>query len=285
MCSSDDSFTLPPTCLYNSCLDMMAPSAPHLLHTIRISIIIPVYNEGQFIEEVLCRVQAVNLKNKFQIEKELIVVDDGSVDGTREWLIEMQERQATGFSEAEVQGGKAKLRLDNIRFLFQRQNRGKGAALRLGFAEASGSIVLIQDADLELDPQDYPKLLEPILAGRADVVYGSRFLGEPHQASYSIHYLGNRFLTGLSNLFTNMNISDMETCYKVFRREILTGIRLQSDRFGFEPEFTAEIARRKWRLCEVPVSYMSRTYKGGKKINWRDGLETIWCILRFNLLR
>jgi glycosyltransferase involved in cell wall biosynthesis len=175
---------------------MMPLSAPPLSHIIRISIIIPVYNEGQFIEEVLCRVQAVNLKNKFQIEQELIVVDDGSVDGTREWLIEMQERQATGFSEAEVQGGKAKLRLDNIRFLFQRQNRGTGAALRLGFAEASGSIVLIQDADLELDPQDYPKLLEPILARRADVVYGSHFLGEPHQASYSVHYLGNRFLTG-----------------------------------------------------------------------------------------
>jgi glycosyltransferase involved in cell wall biosynthesis len=207
------------------------------------------------------------------------------VDGTREWLIEMQERQATGFSEPEVQGGKAKLRLDNIRFLFQRQNRGKGAALRLGFAEASGSTVLIQDADLELDPQDYPKLLEPILAGRADVVYGSRFLGELHPASYSVHYLGNRFLTGLSNLFANMNISDMETCYKVFRREILTGIRLQSDRFGFEPEFTAKIARGKWRVCEVPVSYTSRTYRGGKKINWRDGLETIWCILRFNLFR
>jgi glycosyltransferase involved in cell wall biosynthesis len=237
----------------------------------------PVYNERTYIEEILRRVQAS------AVHKEVIVVDDGSSDGTREWLLEMARQQAAGAREAEILGGQARLQLENLRFFFQDKNRGKGAALRRGLVEATGNVILVQDADLEYDPRDYGKLLEPILDGRADVVYGSRFMGGPQRVHYFWHYVGNKFLTLLSDMLTNLKLSDMETGYKVFRREVLEGIRLRSDGFGFEPEITAKVAKGKWRVYEVPISYSGRTYQEGKKITWRDGLRTLWWILRFSL--
>ena len=243
-----------------------------------LSVVIPVYNERAYIEEVLLRVQAVGL------EKEVLVIDDGSTDGTRELLKELEKAQATGQAEVTIQNGRGLLSLSHTRFIFQDRNRGKGAALRRGFELAAGDIILIQDADLEYDPKDYGKLLEPIFDGRADVVYGSRFLGGPQRVHYFWHYAGNKFLTLLSDMLTNLKLSDMETCYKVFRREVVRDIRFRSDRFGFEPECTAKIARGNWRVYEVPISYAGRTYAEGKKITWRDGLITLWCILRYNLL-
>jgi glycosyltransferase involved in cell wall biosynthesis len=245
--------------------------------TMKVSVVIPVYNERVFIEEVLLRVQAI------QIDKELLVIDDCSTDGTRALLQGLSEAKASGKREVAVQEGKARLSLDNIRFIFQEKNQGKGAALRRGFQEASGDIILVQDADLEYDPQDYGKLLSPIFDGRADVVYGSRFLGGPQRVHYFWHYVGNKFLTLLSDVMTNLKLSDMETCYKVFRREVLQNIKLESNRFGFEPECTAKIAKGNWRIYEVPISYAGRTYAEGKKITWRDGFATLWCILRYNL--
>jgi glycosyltransferase involved in cell wall biosynthesis len=244
---------------------------------VTISIIIPVYNERAFIEEVLRRVQAVPM------EKEVLVIDDGSTDGTRELLRDLEQAQAAGQTEVSVHNGRTLLPLDNIRFIFQDRNCGKGAALRRGFEVANGEVLLVQDADLEYDPRDYPKLLEPILDGRADVVYGSRFLGGPQRVHYFWHYAGNKFLTLLSDMLTNLKLTDMETCYKVFRREVVQGIRFKSDRFGFEPECTAKVARGNWRVYEVPISYSGRTYAEGKKITWRDGFTTLWCILRYNL--
>ena len=243
----------------------------------KISVVIPVYNERNFIEQVLLRVQAVKL------DKEIVVIDDASTDGTRALLEEMEKARASGARGVAVQEGKVHLSLDNIRFLFQEQNHGKGAALRRGFESATGDIILVQDADLEYDPQDYDKLLGPIFDGRADVVYGSRFSGGPQRVHYFWHYAGNKFLTLLSDMLTNLKISDMETCYKVFRREVIQNIRFQSDRFGFEPECTAKIAKGNWRVYEVPISYSGRTYAEGKKITWRDGFSTLWCILRYNL--
>jgi glycosyltransferase involved in cell wall biosynthesis len=243
----------------------------------KVSIVIPVYNEHAFIEEVLLRVQAAPLN------KEILVIDDGSTDGTRALLQELDKAQAAGKRDVPVQNGKALLPLEHVRFFFQEHNRGKGAALRRGFEVATGDIVLVQDADLEYDPKDYDNLLAPILDGRADVVYGSRFLGGPQRVHYFWHYVGNKFLTLLSDMLTNIKLSDMETCYKVFRREVLREIQLKSDRFGFEPEFTAKMAKGNWRVYEVPISYSGRTYAEGKKITWRDGLSTLWYILRFNL--
>ena len=243
----------------------------------KVSVVIPVYNERAFIEEVLLRVQAS------PIEKEIILVDDKSTDGTRALLEGFDKAQAEGRREVAVQNGKARLCLENIRFIFQTQNGGKGAALRRGFEAATGDIVLVQDADLEYDPRDYPKLLEPILEEKADVVYGSRFLGGPQRVHYFWHYAGNKFLTLLSDIFTNLKLTDMETCYKVFRREVLQNIRLKSNRFGFEPEITAKISKGNWRIYEVSISYAGRTYAEGKKITWRDGISTLWCIIRFNL--
>jgi glycosyltransferase involved in cell wall biosynthesis len=236
-----------------------------------------VYNERAFIEEVLLRVQAS------PIDKEIVLVDDKSTDGTRALLEELDRTQAEGGREAIVHNGKARLPLENIRFLFQPQNAGKGAALRRGFEAATGDIVLVQDADLEYDPRDYGKLLEPIFDGRADVVYGSRFLGGPQRVHYFWHYAGNKFLTLLSDIFTNLKLTDMETCYKVFRREVLQGIKLESDRFGFEPEVTAKIAKGNWRIYEVPISYAGRTYAEGKKISWKDGVRALWAIFRYSL--
>jgi glycosyltransferase involved in cell wall biosynthesis len=219
--------------------------------------VIPVYNEVGTIKEIVGRVQAVDL------EKEIVIVDDGSTDGTRELLQEIT------------------LSHGNVRVLYHDHNQGKGAALRTGFESASGDIVIIQDADLEYDPREYPVLLGPILDGRADIVYGSRFLGGPHRVLFFWHYLGNKFLTLLSNALTNLNLTDMETCYKVFRREVLNDIQLKSNRFGFEPEFTAKIAKKDFRIYETPISYSGRTYAEGKKIGWKDGIKAVVAILWF----
>lgn len=243
--------------------------------SLTLSVIIAAYDERQFIEEILRRVQAETLV------AEIVIVDDGSKDGTREWLAEMRRLQQAGSREAAILNGSACLKLDGIRFLFQEKNQGKGAALRRGFAEATGDILLVQDADLEYDPREYPRLVEPILDGRADVVYGSRFLGGPTRVHFFWHYVGNKFLTLLSDMLTNLKITDMETCYKVFRREVIAGMKLRSNRFGFEPEITARVAKGRWRVYEVPISYAGRSYEEGKKITWRDGVTSLYAILRY----
>jgi glycosyltransferase involved in cell wall biosynthesis len=247
---------------------------------VKLSIVIPVFNERQFIAEVLRRVQAVHLET---VEKELVVVDDCSTDGTRELLRDMARAKAEGRPFALADSGEI-LDLASCKILFQERNQGKGAALRRGFKETTGDVIIIQDADLEYDPAVYPRLLEPIARGVADVVYGSRFLGGPHRVLYYWHYVANRLLTSLSNMLTNLNLTDIETCYKVFRREVLQGLRLHQDRFGIEPELTAKVARGKWRLYEVPISYFGRTYEEGKKVSWKDGIKGVYCILRYNLL-
>ena len=235
-----------------------------------LSVVIPVYNEAGTIEAILARVAAT------PHDKEIIVVDDASTDGSREYLESVHRNEAI---VRDATGEPAR-----IRILFQPENRGKGAALRLGFETATGSILLVQDADLEYDPKDYDVLLRPILDGQADVVYGSRFLGGPQRVLLFWHYLGNRTLTLLSNMLTNLNLTDMETCYKVFRREVLEGIgTLRSDRFGFEPEFTAKVARRRFRVYETPIAYHGRDYAEGKKITWRDGVAALWHIVRYRV--
>jgi glycosyltransferase involved in cell wall biosynthesis len=223
----------------------------------RVSIVIPVYNERGTIEELLKRVQAS------AVDKEIVIVDDGSTDGTRELL--------------------AGMRSPDLRVILQPENRGKGAALRRGFAEARGTVVIVQDADLEYDPGDYPALLEPIDRGVADVVFGSRFMGGPHRVLLFWHAVGNSVLTTLSNMLTNLNLTDVWTCYKVFRAEVLQSLTLREDRFGFEAEVTAKVARGPWRIYEVPISYHGRTYAEGKKITWKDGVRGVWCTLRYGL--
>ncbi len=236
--------------------------------TLILSVVIPVYNESNTIHEILRRVRAVPIK------KQIIVVDDCSKDGTREVLKELEERDG------------------DLTVVYHVINQGKGAALRTGLREATGDIVIVQDADLEYDPEQYPQLIQPIVEGLADVVYGSRFIGETHRVLYFWHSLANKFLTLLSNMFTNLNLTDMEVCYKVFRREVIQGIKLKSDRFGFEPEVTAKVARfqcpsrngqapRPCRIYEIPVSYHGRTYREGKKIGLRDGIQALYCILRY----
>lgn len=229
-----------------------------------LSIIIPVYNELTTVEEILARVQTAELPAG--LEREIVIVDDGSSDGTGELLDELCPTLGP-----------------TVKLLRHQENRGKGAALRTGFGEASGDILLIQDADLEYHPRDYPALLAPILDGEADVVYGSRFHGGAQRVLLFWHYLGNRALTFLSNMLSDLNLSDMETCYKVLRSEALEGIELHSNRFGIEPELTAKLAKRNLRIYEVPVSYYGRTYADGKKIGWRDGVAAVWAILRYNL--
>ncbi len=227
-----------------------------------LSIVIPVYNEKATLFEIIRRV----LASPVEMERELVLVDDFSTDGTRD----IYPQLASKFPNT------------NFRVFKHEVNQGKGAALRTGFAQARGDIVLIQDADLEYDPREYPKLLRPILDGKADVVYGSRFVGgDEHRVLYFWHYVGNRFLTLVSNMFTNLNLTDMETCYKVFRREVLAGIRIKSDRFGVEPEVTAKVARGGWRIYEVGISYSGRSYEEGKKITWKDGVQALYCIVRY----
>ena len=227
-----------------------------------LSVVIPVYNERDTLLEIIRRV----LHAPIDLQRELILVDDCSTDGTAELYPQLDQH----FPDA------------SIRVFKHPVNRGKGAALRTGFAQTTGDLVLVQDADLEYDPRDYPKLLKPILDGRADVVYGSRFVGgEEHRVLYFWHSVGNRFVTTLSNMFTDLNLTDMETCYKVFRAEVLKGITIKSDRFGVEPELTAKVARGKWRLYEVGISYSGRSYEEGKKITWRDGLKDVLSIIRF----
>jgi glycosyltransferase involved in cell wall biosynthesis len=226
---------------------------------IKLTIVIPVFNEKETIHDIIEAVSAT------PIRKEIVVVDDASNDGTRDILAAMQQ--------------------DGLKVFMHDKNQGKGAALQTGFLHATGDIVIIQDADLEYDPGEYPILLKPILDGRADVVYGSRFAGHgAHRVLYFWHYVGNRFLTLLSNLFTNLNLTDMETCYKVFTKEALSGVEIKEKRFGFEPEITAKMAKKKLRIYEVPISYYGRTYEQGKKINWKDGVRALWCILKYNLL-
>jgi glycosyltransferase involved in cell wall biosynthesis len=227
-----------------------------------LSVIIPVYNERDTIRDLLQRVAAV------PVAKELIIVDDCSNDGTADVL-----SQLAGAGE-----------YPNAAFFRHEVNRGKGAAIRTGIAQVRGDMVVIQDADLEYDPDEYPKLIKPILDGRADAVFGSRFVGgEEHRVLYFWHSVGNRFLTLLSNMFTNLNLTDMETCYKVFRTELIKGIALEQDRFGFEPEITAKLARTGCRIYEVGISYSGRTYAEGKKIGWKDGVQAIWCIVKYGL--
>ena len=229
----------------------------------KLSIVIPCYNEIKTIETIVQQVLAVDLP----VERELVIVDDYSLDGTRDYLQTLEHQ-------------------DEIKVVYHEVNKGKGAALRTGFAHASGDIIIIQDADLEYDPREYLKLIKPILDGKADVVYGSRFIGgESHRVLYFWHSMGNRFLTLLSNMFTDLNLTDMEVCYKVFKRTILEQIKLTEDRFGFEPEFTAKIARLNCAIYEVGVSYYGRTYEEGKKINWKDGVRAIYVIVKCGLFK
>ena len=235
----------------------------------KLSIVIPVYNERATIVEIVRRVLAVPLPG---LQREVVLVDDCSTDGTRQLLADLPA--LVGDLEATA----------DIRVFLLQRNQGKGAALRRGFAEATGDFVLIQDADLEYDPADYPRLLAPLLAGKADVVYGSRFAGgEPHRVLYFWHSLGNKFLTLCSNALSNLNLTDMECCYKLFRREVLQKLALRENRFGIEPELTAKVARLGCRIFEVGISYSGRTYAEGKKIGWRDGVRALWCILKYNL--
>jgi len=222
----------------------------------------PCFNERATIREIVSRVLAVDLS---PVQKEIVIVDDGSNDGTREILAEIDGQHG-------------------VRVFLQERNQGKGAAVARGIRESDGDILIVQDADLEYDPREYPLLLQPILEGRADVVYGSRFLGSPrgHRVLYFWHSVGNKMLTAFSNMFTNLNLTDMETCYKAFRREVVESIELEEDRFGIEPELTAKVAAGGWRIYEVGISYSGRTYDDGKKIGWRDGIRAIFCIVAYS---
>jgi glycosyltransferase involved in cell wall biosynthesis len=225
-----------------------------------VSIIVPVFNEKDTIKQIIDTILNTPCK------KEILIIDDGSTDGTRDIL--------------------NKLKHPNVKVVLHENNYGKGKAIQTGIKNSRGDIILIQDADLEYDPNEYPVLLQPILAGKADVVYGSRFKGlGAHRVLYFWHYLGNKFLTLLSNIFTDLNLTDMECCYKVFTKDALAGIKIEENRFGFEPEITAKISKKNLRIYEVPISYYGRTYAEGKKINWKDGFRALYCILKYNLFR
>ena len=225
----------------------------------KLSILMPVFNEAQTVEEILRRVQAAD---SCELDKEIIIVDDASTDGTADVLKKLAQQP-------------------NVKVFAHPYNRGKGAALRKALEHATGDILLIQDADLEYNPSDYPKLLQPILDGRADVVYDSRFAGGTHRVLLFWHYMANRFLTLVSNMLCNLNLTDMETCYKVFKRKCVEGLTLTSERFGIEPELTAKLARRRYRFYETDISYAGRDYSEGKKIGWQDGLAAVWFIFRY----
>jgi len=227
----------------------------------KISIIIPVFNEKNTLGKVI---ESVKSADTLGIEKEIIIVDDGSTDGTKQILEKKSSKKL-------------------YKIITNEQNLGKGAALKKGFAVSSGDIVIIQDADLEYNPKEYSNLIEPILDGRAGAVYGSRFLGGPHRVLFFWHYVGNKILTTLSNMLTNLNLTDMETCYKVFKADVIKNINIRSNRFGFEPEITAKLAKRKCVIYELPVSYSGRDYVEGKKIGWKDGIVALYCIIRFRL--
>jgi glycosyltransferase involved in cell wall biosynthesis len=232
------------------------------LFIMKLSVVIPCFNEAETICKVVAAVKASPVE-----DCEIIIVDDCSEDGTRDILRSVLESQ-----------------VDKI--AYHAKNKGKGAALRTGFSLATGDIVIVQDADLEYDPQEYPVMTQPIVDGKADVVFGSRFAGgNPHRVVYYWHMVGNKFLTTLSNMFTNINLTDMETCYKAFRREIIQSIKVEENRFGFEPEITAKVAKKNCRIYEVGISYYGRTYQEGKKIGWKDGFRAIYCILKYNLFR
>ncbi len=238
----------------------MAADASEMKRPLKLSVVMPCYNERGTIEQILERVAAT------PYDKEIIVVDDGSKDGTRELLRQLEPKYG-------------------LKLIFHEQNKGKGGALATGFKAATGDVVLIQDADLEYDPSDYPALLKPIEEGKADVVFGSRFLAGTHRCHLFWHYVGNKFLTFVSNVFTNLNLTDMETCYKVFRADVAKKIDIESQRFGVEPELTAKVAKLKCRVYEVPVSYYGRDYASGKKIRPSDAFEALWVIVKFNLFR
>ena len=238
-----------------------------------ISLVIPVYNEKATLEELLRRVVAVDMP------KELIVVDDCSTDGSREVLAGLAERGLAGLAGAHP------VNENRLEIFLQETNQGKGAALRRGFAAATGGVVVVQDADLEYDPREIPRLVRPILEGHADVVYGSRFIGETRRVLYYWHAVVNWGLTTLSNMTSGLNLTDMETCYKAFRRELIQSIAIEEDRFGFEPEITAKVARAGARVYEVPISYHGRTYEEGKKIGWKDGLRALYAIAKYSLKR
>jgi len=242
---------------------------------VKLSLVIPVYNEVATLREIVQRVVAVDF------DKELVLVDDGSTDGSRELLAELGEQGlARWLPNPGAQRGS-----NEVQVLLQPQNRGKGAALRAGFAAASGDIVIVQDADLEYDPRDIPGLIQPILDGNADVVFGSRFIGGSHRVLYFWHMVVNRGLTLLSNMFNDLNLTDIEICYKAFRSEVAKAVVIEENRFGVEPELTAKVAKMRLRIYEVPVSYRGRTYEEGKKIGWKDGVRAVYAIVKYGVRR
>jgi len=242
---------------------------------VKLSLVIPVYNERATLKEIVKRIVALD------VDKELVLVDDCSTDGSREMLIELRQQGLPRWLPAS-----SPLRASNdVTVILQDRNQGKGAALRAGFAAATGDIVLIQDADLEYDPRDIPQLIQPIIDNEADVVFGSRFIGASHRVLYFWHMVVNRWITLLSNMFNDLNLTDIEICYKAFRADVAKAIRIEEDRFGVEPELTAKVAKMRLRIYEVPVSYRGRTYEEGKKIGWKDGVRAVYCIVKYGVRR